>query len=398
MMFATLTSQISARVAREDDIAMRKFLLIFLGVVCLSLAQQAAPPPAFTNSFYLDWKAISIAVAALSVVASSMLIMVSRLFGLRNLEQVAKTEFVFAVSTVLIVMMAAGIIQLAEPLLGGPNSLASSLYGASLGLPRDAPLIISPQPETLIDWMKLYMETSATCVDGFMKILYALSIPIDAMASIYMDIFMSEQATGFGVKWISERIMNTTNSLTFYMYMYYLIAHILDFVKYYAGFFFSIGVALRAFPPTRGAGGYLMAVAFGLYFIFPLAYILIATLSLPHVQSNLVELEDSGAGGAGYHGTGYICATPQVPDTTQFGCGGADIGRTVEYQNFLHAHENLLTDVLTTQIDSLGRHLVSSICIFPMVAFTVMFTFVLNTTSLFGGNIPEIGRGLVKLI
>jgi len=180
--------------------------------------------------------------------------------------------------------------------------------------------------------------------------------------------------------------------------MYYMIAHILDFVKYYSGFFFSIGVALRAFPPTRGAGGYLMAISFGLYFIFPLAYVVIATLSLPHVQSNLVEVEDL-SGSPGYHGTGYICATPEVPDTTQFACGGADISaRAVEYTDFLHAHENLLTDVLTTQVDSLGRHLVSSICIFPLVAFTVMFTFVLNTTSLFGGNIPEIGRGLVKLI
>ena len=48
----------------------------------------------------------------------------------------------------------------------------------------------------------------------------------------------------------------------------------------------------------------------------------------------------------------------------------------------------------------LGTHpdLVSAICVFPIIALVILLTFVLNTTNLFGGNIPEIGRGLVKLI
>jgi hypothetical protein len=33
-----------------------------------------------------------------------------------------------------------------------------------------------------------------------------------------------------------------------------------------------------------------------------------------------------------------------------------------------------------------------------MIALVILMTFVLNATNLFGGNIPEIGRGLVKLI
>jgi len=345
--------------------------------------------------FYANWGPIAIAAAALSVIASSMLIMLSRLVGMRSLEQVAKTEFVFAASTVLIVMMTEGVILLAEPLLGGTyNSLASSLYAASLGMdPSSYQLAFAPgsAPTSLIDWMKLYMQTSTTCVDTFLHTLYALAIPVDAMASLYMEIFMSEHASGFGVKWISERIINTTSSLTFYMYIYYLLAHILNFVKYYAGFFFSVGVAMRAFPPTRGGGSYVMALSVGLYFIFPLAYIVIATLSLPHVQSNLVGAPPPG----GYE---YVCSLPAVPEYTQFACSGADMGTTVEYQNFLKANEGLMTDMLTMHITSLGRHLVASLCIFPLVAFTVLFTFVLNVTNLFGGNIPEIGRGLVRLI
>ncbi len=358
---------------------------------------------AFTSSFYDDWRTISVGAAALSIIGSVALIMLSRLFSLRNLEQVAKTEFVFAASTVLIVIMTIGIIGLAEPRLGGPdNSLAKSLYVMSLGGQCYDPGGTSYSPicsltfndqNTLIDWMKLYMETPAKCVQGFMNVLYAFEVPIAAMTSIYMEIFMSEHASGFGVKWIEERIMNAVSSLTFYMYMFFMLIHMLNFIKYYAGFFFSIGVALRAFPPTRGAGAYVMALSFGLYFVFPLSYILIATLGLPHAQSQLMTFDPSASGGPA-----YVCALPAVPDISDFGCGTADAGKMLELRDQLIANREELSTLISLQIGDFERNLIHSICIFPMVAFVLLLTFVLNTTNLFGGNIPEIGRGLVKLI
>ena len=358
---------------------------------------------AFTGSFYDDWRTISVGAAALSIIGSVALIMLSRLFSLRTLEQVAKTEFVFAASTVLIVIMTLGIIGLAEPRLGGPdNSLAKSLYIMSLGgqcydtaAPNFSPVcsLSFTNQTTLIDWMKLYMETPTNCVQDFMKVLYAFEIPIAAMTSIYMEIFMSEHASGFGVKWIEERIMNAVTSLTFYMYMFYLLIHMFNFVKYYAGFFFSIGVAMRALPPTRGVGAYLMALSFGLYFVFPLSYILIATLGLPHAQSQMLTFDPAAAGGPA-----YICSLPQIPDVESFGCGTADAGKMLEFRAELLANREELGTLISLQIGDLERNLIHSICIFPMIAFVILLTFVLNTTNLFGGNIPEIGRGLVKLI
>ena len=345
---------------------------------------------AFYDTFYQNWITISIGAASLSVIISAMLIMLSRLISLRNLEQVAKAEFVFAVSTVFIVIMMVGIIELAEPRLGGAqDSLARTLYLSSYGLS------CNPQPgvfvgkDTLIDWMQLYMETPTKCVQSFMNVLHTLAIPIDAAASIYMEIFMSEHASGFGVKWISERIINTAQSFSFYMYIFYLLGYVFQFIKYYGGFFFSIGVALRAFPPTRGAGAYVMALSFGLYFIFPLAYITVATLSLPHVQSTLVCSSAVGS-------TGYACSLPAVPEIRA--CGSADIGSVMELPDKIRANADILNDFITLKIGDLERHLIHAICISPMIAFVILLTFVLNTTTLFGGNIPEVGRGLVKLI
>lgn len=361
---------------------------------------------AFETSFYADWRDISIAAAALSVVISAMLIMVSRLFSLRSLEQVAKTEFVYAASTVLIVMMVVGMIQVAEPrLAGGSGSLVEHLYLSNFQVSCTDPSFANTSvcagtafssQQTLIDWAKLYMETPTKCVQKFMQVLYWLEVPVAAGTSIYMEIFMSEHASGFGLKWIEERIMNAATSFTFYMYAFYMMVHMLNFIKYYAGFFFSIGVALRAFPPTRGTGAYLMAISFGLYFVFPLAYITIASFSLPHVQSNIVNLDMVNSSASGL---AYACSLPAIPpDVKSYACGAADAGRFLGMRNLLQANGDTLSNMLRFQLPDFERNLVHSICIFPMMAFVVLLTFVLNTTNLFGGNIPEIGRGLVKLI
>ncbi len=344
--------------------------------------------------FYGDWEAISIAAAALSVIGSIMLLMLSRLFGLRNLEQTAKAEFIFAASTVLIVMMVLGLVKFGEAYLA--SDVVRCMYLSSFGCDCTQTAVF--QQQTLIDWMKLYMDTSTACVQGFMNVLYWLSVPIEGCSSIYMEIFMSEHASGFMCKPIAERISNTTQSLTFYMYAYFLIEHILNFIKYYGGFFFSIGVALRAFPPTRGGGAYLMAISFGLYFVLPFSYILVATTSLPAVQSGVLQPECSSLGTAP---VSTMCSLPRVTDVKTYQCEGAAVSNAFKIPGRIRANLGAINDLLSgsrPRAFSFGQHLVSAICVLPLVAFVILMTFVLNATNLFGGNIPEIGRGLVKLI
>jgi len=360
----------------------------------------------FDASFYSDWGTISIAAAALAVLTSSLLILTSRLFGLKNLEQIAKTEFVYAISTVIIVMIVVySIPALENELAGSGNSLARCLFLSSFGKSCYDPSTAASASgytfmcgsgptdycNTLIDWMKLYMSTPTKCVTDFIEAAYAVAIPVDAAASIYMEIFMSEHASGFGVKWISERNLNAVQSLTFYLYIYYLLAHIFNFVKFYGGFFFSIGVALRAFPPTRGAGAYVMALAIGLYFVFPLCYILISSMGTNYAQSMIASFDPSKVGDSQ-----FMCSVPEVYNVTSLGCGSEN--RPLQMIEILQANEEELTSLMNLDIDSFIKHIAFAICLFPMICLVALLTFVLNTTNLFGGNIPEIGRGLVKLI
>ena len=74
------------------------------------------------------------------------------------------------------------------------------------------------------------------------------------------------------------------------------------------------------------------------------------------------------------------------------------MGRISEMPDLIRSNRDALSDMLSFRVTEFTRHLVSAICVFPLIALVILFTFVLNTTNLFGGNIPEIGRGLVKLI
>ena len=368
----------------------------------------------FADSVYADWRTIALSAAAIAVVASAMLIIVSRMFALRNLEQTAKMEFVYSVSTVFIVLMVLGLIEIGEPLMG---HVAKRLYLAGFGCIGDVGQLYYyvdpslPAGElaaegnkikivTLIDYMKLYMQPPVKCAQEALDFLYVASIPVESIASVYIEVFMSEPATGYGVKAIAERIKNTTQLFSFYIYFYYVLVHSFNFIKYYAGFFFSVGVAMRAFPPTRGAGAYLMAAAIGFYFIFPLTYIMVASVAIPHGEIDMPA--PGGCDAAALQGDFlYRCAIPSEPPYVHNPCSATRFSSVWTSREIVKESQEelmLFLDYKSGGVGKLISQLITSICLAPLIAMVLVMTFILNSTNLLGGNIPEIGRGLVKLI
>ena len=124
---------------------------------------------ALISGFYADWQTIAFAAAGISVFVSAMLIILSRAFALRNLEQTAKIEFVYAASTVFIVLMTIGLLVTGEFLL---VKVTRCIYLTSFGVPCDCPVDIPAT--TLIDYMKLYIETPVTCAQQALDFIYVL--------------------------------------------------------------------------------------------------------------------------------------------------------------------------------------------------------------------------------
>ncbi|MEM3075459.1 MAG: hypothetical protein QW590_01395 [Candidatus Bilamarchaeaceae archaeon] len=376
----------------------------------------------FGGSFYAGWEQLSITIAVISVLASAILIVISRMFSLKQFEQTAKTEFVFAISTVIIVLVSLAVIELGESVFADPaNGVGRALYFSTFGCDVNSPVRLEKEsggPWTAIDYVFLYMNPPRDCAIKAMDTLYLLSIPVGAAASLYTEVFMSEVASGFGFSPINERIKNTAQVLTFYLYVYYIFTYVLLFIKHFAGLFFSIGVALRAFAPTRGAGAYFMAAALGFYFVFPISYVIYATIALPQTWEQTALVEWTANMRAATGSTPYcdesaitahfeeICSLPELVELRDAGCSSGDLEWVYEMMNVVRAHKAEISSFLSgksslpniTNILSIIRQIMNSVCIIPLIAMIVTMTFVLNTTNLFGGNIPEIGRGLVKLI
>ncbi|MBI2079646.1 hypothetical protein HYT84_02685 [Candidatus Micrarchaeota archaeon] len=324
------------------------------------------------------WQVASIVATILAAFGAALLLMVSRFFQTPNLEQVAKSELIFAASTAIIVVFIIGLQATVEPIMVKVVRLAVidsfSGYDPFLSLP-----ITTQQNMKLIDMVQVFMQPKATCMRDVMATMYALSIPFEPMSQHYMEVFMSEVASGFIYKVITERIANTTNIIGFYLFVYYLLIHTLNFLKYAAlGLFLPIGILLRSFPPTRGAGAYVMAFSIGLYFIFPLSYLLMDFITIDYAS---------------------FCNIPELTEQKLVSsCGFTDQSKLKQLESA--AKRNLseaggIMDLITLKV---VKALTLSVCLLPLMAFTITLSFVLSATSLFGGNIPEVGRGLIKLI
>lgn len=381
---------------------MKKMSFVLLVLFALVSAQQSG----FLRSSYADWMPLAIVIAGISVVASAALIVLSRMFSLKNLEQMAKTEFVFAMSTVAIVMFVGILVAIGEPFL--VKSVLSTAYFATFGCFTSASL---PNVETPTDVIMLYLTPPKKCAQAVLDTIYYISIFVEVASSWYGEIWMSDLATGFGFKSLSERIKNTSANLFFYLYAYYILEHVLKFITAFGGFFFTVGIALRAFPPTRGAGAYFMAAAIGFYFVFPATYVIFSAITLPYSWSTTELTAGTYTNPAASTSLctpqnidkhyEQLCIRPDVKGLEEAGVGG-DFNSVMEAVQILKSSKEVLTGFLDPSPDSgitgLINRMINAVCIVPLVAMVITMTFVLNSTNLFGGNIPEIGRGLVKLI
>ncbi len=362
------------------------------------------------EAVFVGWETFAILAALISVFASVLLLMFSKIFQFPQFQQVAKVEIVYAASTVFLVLVIIGVVKGGENMLVG---IASEMFSASYGVPLPGTLVTAGgQDATLIDITKLYMEPAITCSRKIINMLYAISIPSEAIASVYLEIFMSEHASGFGFKILVERINNATQALQFFVLSYYVIVHILNFINHYALFFVGVGVVLRAFPPTRGAGAYIIAFAIGMYLVFPMTYILATSMTLPYVKPAIIDNDNNIAAISYAPGRGFssnvVCTLPELGDMQY--CGFTTGGKMFEIKSWMSLHRSKIKDFLgidptsplnisnDSSLTSVLRHITITICFVPLVAMVLVLTFVLSTSNLFGGNIPEIGRGLVKFL
>ncbi|MBU0586825.1 hypothetical protein KJ780_04890 [Candidatus Micrarchaeota archaeon] len=335
---------------------------------------------------YLPYAFLAVMFAFL---ISALLIMFSRLFDFKLLEQSAKSEMVFAVSSLILVLLLAGIVNDGQTVM---KNIVSDMYVYSYkdvaypsyttvdALGRESIVQLTPDkirdPSiSLVEVAILYMKSVLRCAEGVAQVLYVVSAPAYIMSSLSQDVWMAFPISGWAMGGVAQTFENILNQIYFLEVVFRVEIYILKFLDVTAiPIFLPAGIILRAFPPTRGAGAYILALTIGLYFVFPFAYIT-AVLSSPYPQ---------------------ICGTshmPPMPD--QYGI--TEVGFFTGLKMWYRAFEDIISGLWSDSGGTINAML-TNLCFVPFLALAITLTFVQGATGLFGANISEIGRGLVKLI
>ncbi len=341
-----------------------------------------------------SWETITIIAVLLSFAISAVMIMFSRLFQLPALEQWAKAEMVFTISTVVLVICIFALIDVIQPVIVQiVRDMTEANFASTTGQ-----TLLSPDNATLMDFALAYMKSVFTCITGILKFLMKLSFPAEMAASFTTDAFMFDLVTGWAFKSVVQSIRNVANYMTFTIFIYYVFVHIMRFIQATAlTVFLPVGIVLRQFPPTRGSGAFILAFALGFYFVFPFAYIIAVNIAPQTMACPIVPEFD------------YIPAS----------CGSANpdsaFASTLWVEssgnrvlNFLNSLGTYISDVsldpfsvVPDALEFTGGQLTGfaiNLCCLPFLAMVITMSFILSTTNLFGANLPEVGRGFVKLI
>jgi hypothetical protein len=135
--------------------------------------------------------------------------------------------------------------------------------------------------------------------------------------------------------------------------------------------YLPIGIILRIFPWTRGAGAVLIALAIGLYIVYPLLFVII--------------IANSGSAPAGCQ---------PVPITVEKNLCTTDPASFVDLIEAAKAEASLRSGTLGGPASSM----IVFGYFYPMTLMVIVFAFVRSLAPFLGADIAEMGRGLFKMI
>jgi hypothetical protein len=171
------------------------------------------------------------------------------------------------------------------------------------------------------------------------------------------------------------------NNLVYLALFNYVQYYILQFSQFtMLQIFLPIGLILRSFPVTRGAGGLVTAFALGFAFVFPISYVLIVAM-MPNTHALCSQVN---------------VMKEEAVNAHQDPCLNNE-GAILEKYYQLKAEKGKLGGISAFLSESINIFFLQSM-FYPLVALVITFTFIRQTSSLLGADLAEIGRGLLKII
>lgn len=341
----------------------------------------------------MAWEALAFLASLIGLFISALLIMFAKLFDFKDLEQVGKSELVFAISSVILVIILIPAVHYANSVgksvlinlythyitQGGYLTYIENVNGENVvkALTLEQ---INDKRFSLTDFTVIYLFSVMGCLKKPSSLLYSFASLSHWFGTSYADVFMAYGMTAWALGGIGNAILTLLKNILLLELLYTLIIYAIRFTEIFAlTIFLPAGIVLRAFPPTRGIGAYIIAFSLAFYLIFPFTYLLLALTS--PFNSYVWE---------------WCLSTEKVAFPSDLHIAKTSVSGS-EVLLWLKANEeSLFKEVF--KLGDLFQIAVINVCFLPFVAFTITFTLMHLSHGLLGANLPEIGRGLIKLI
>ncbi|MGC9149717.1 MAG: hypothetical protein ACP5FX_01215 [Candidatus Micrarchaeia archaeon] len=398
----------------EEFCKLKLFLLFFLIFVSKVYAQEVLNLPRWylkqydeeIKGIWKEYQPIALIAVLLSFTVASLLYSFGFILQNDRLKNYAMAEFLEAVASLLMVILFVVLLQI----------LASTFFPVvTQGATPEQKQIVEIGPFAYLDAkLNLIQQVSNKTYTATINLLYILdfmssvkiSTPTLEKNSVPELLFNANSILGkFGFIYTSRLapIMNTfIAALTEIGEYIYSGLKALSFqralLKFFAEssitVFLPLGVVLRIFPPTRGAGGMLIAMAFSFFFIFPFVYLVFylpsgsnsfASILLSNLQKINSKLDEINSD--------KILAFIKV----SMNSGALAIFTTFVYSIKLILDLLSSSTLLNLFISFYPTYLFAT-SIIPVIAGALALTFMTTLSDLFGENAVKYGQRLIGRI
>jgi len=241
----------------------------------------------FGQTWLTGWAPLCVLAGMTAILINALFLMFGRAFSIKELEAFATSEVLQAIATILIavflVVIVDGAIHLSSDFMGGTIAGCGG-KGLSTAYNENQPL------NTMND---TFGAIRCRLADRALDVANAQQDISSGLGTAFQFNFLNLQISVFGVTvfrgdWVSsiyaaaETKRMENNFATVMLVGLDAQSSLLEYLRLnMLHVFLPVGILLRSIYPTRGVGALLMSIGIGMYFMFPVFYVLLDPTFIP---------------------------------------------------------------------------------------------------------------------
>jgi len=339
------------------------------------------------------WFAISMLAVMTAILVTSFIFMFGYLLNSDQMKRIGKAELAQAVASLILIAMLFGT-ELFEESLISMMEKQTGVFTASVFSPEES-MVRQAMHQTMtinpFDVSLAFLRKLNGCVQTAYLRNYDMSVIYQYLANLQLNVEIKLPIVG-AIETpasplslspsIGKKLSETeylSDELTWLSIFVYMQMSIMKFAQTSMfTIFLPIGIILRSFPPTRGAGAVMVAVSIGMYMVYPFVYTVLVSSAPKTISGCDITV-----------GTG---ASTQIQKACPIAPGGATA--TIEQAQTAAA----TLEVNMPKIKSGASSMLYLVWVYMLISLGSAFLFTRTISPILGADISEIGRSMFKML